>query len=138
MLNPYAKKLLNRAEVVSLSATSVTLYLCSFLVQGRVTASPAQVALTAAVLGLNLGVMAWFAAIITHVGTESFLKFIGAMDQHEKHVWCHCYPGNQSPCWVGKRQFTSCADEPETHKSCSTTSVGVSISTLDRSSEQNI
>lgn len=115
MLRPYAKKLLNRAEVVSLSATSVTLYLCSFLVQGMVTTSPAQVTLTAAVLGLNLGVMAWFAAIITRVGTEAFLKCIGAMDQHEKQVSHRWNPGNQSTYWLGQLSFTSYADELETH-----------------------
>lgn len=85
-MRPYATQLLNMAEIVSLSAISATLYLCSFLGEDAVSASPVVVALTVAVLLINICVMAWFAAIITRVGTESFLKLIGAMDQHEQQV----------------------------------------------------
>eukprot|EP00892_Ulva_mutabilis_P007624 jgi/Ulvmu1/5233/UM022_0026.1 len=86
MLRPYAKNLLNRAEVVSLSATSATLYLSSFLMDSDTTTTKAVFVLTATLLTTNICVMAWFAAIIMRVGTESFLKFIGAMDQHEEQM----------------------------------------------------
>lgn len=77
---------MNRAEVVSLSATSVTLYLCSFLVEASSDVALVQVFLTVFILVVNISVMAWFVAIITRVGTESILKLIGAMDPDEHEV----------------------------------------------------
>lgn len=103
ILHPYAKKLLNRAEVVSLSGTSATLYLSSLLVERNAAAGVEVVALMAVLLGLNLCVMAWFAAIIMRVGTESFLKSIGAMDQHEEQVRGRWYRGD----WIFTVMFPS-------------------------------
>jgi hypothetical protein len=90
-LRPYATTILNAMEVVSLLATSTTLYLASFYTFPLAVDGGLLSAVTFVILVGNIGVMLWFASVILHTATAGLFRRLGIMEAHEDRV---CYGPN--------------------------------------------
>lgn len=90
-LQPYATRALNTMEVVSLLATSTTLYLASFYTFPLAVDSALLTTVTFVILLGNIVVMLGFAFMIVRMATAGLLRKLDIMEAHEDRVCDACY-----------------------------------------------
>lgn len=86
LLHPYLFDILNTMELVSLAATSATLYLAAFFTSPEPEAERYLVAISIIIIVGNVGVIAWFAWVIASAGVISVLKQTRIMKHEEQHL----------------------------------------------------
>jgi hypothetical protein len=86
LLQPYLFSILNTMELVSLTVTSLTLYLAAFFTVQEPQKYLHLVILSFVLIVGNVAAMLWFLWMIMSAGVTTVLKQVGAMDNDEHQV----------------------------------------------------